>query len=220
MGRAARTAADANWLEAGVYGAGVVLASSMLDRRTSQFAQDHAANRWLKGGIRLGDAVPWLGLAGAGLAALDGSDPRRSRTGYAAVEAGGAALLAVTGLKYAVGRARPEQNTGNRDFKPFSSSLNPTSTVYDSFPSGHSIVAWAVATPFALEYNAPWLYGVAGLTNLARAGSNKHWVSDTVAGSLLGYGIGRIFWESSRAPGRNRPNVIVTPSGVKLSWDY
>jgi len=95
-----------------------------------------------------------------------------------------------------------------------------SSNSYDSFPSGHAIVAWAVATPFALEYNAPWLYGVAGLTTLARAGSNKHWVSDTVAGSLLGYGIGRIFWESSRAPGRNRPNVLVTPSGVRLSWDY
>ena len=219
---AARTAADANWLEAGVYGTGLVLTSSMLDRRASNFAQDHAADRWLKGGIRLGNAIPWLGLAGAGLAALDGSDPRRSRTGYAAVEAGGAALLAVTGLKYAVGRARPEQNTGNRDFKPFSSSLNPlsSSSSYDSFPSGHAIVAWAVTTPFALEYNAPWLYGVAGLTNLARFGSNKHWVSDTVAGSLLGYGIGRIFWESSRAPGRNRPNVIVSPSGVRLSWDY
>jgi membrane-associated phospholipid phosphatase len=218
---AARTAVDANWLEAGAYGAGIVLASSVLDSRTAQFAQDHAANRWLKGGIRLGNAVPWLGLGGAALAAFDGSDPRRSRTGYAAVEAGGAALLAVAGLKYAVGRARPDQNTGSHDFKPFSSSLNPlsTSNSYDSFPSGHTIVAWAVATPFALEYNAPWLYGVAGLTNLARAGSRQHWVSDTVAGSLLGYGIGRIFWESSRAPGRSRPNVMVTPSGVKLSWD-
>ncbi len=218
---AARTAADANWLEAGAYGAGLVLASSVLDRRAASFAQNHAGDSWLKGGTRLGNAIPWLGLAGAGLAALDGSDPRRSRTGYAAVEAGGAALLAVAGLKYAVGRARPEQNTGSRDFKPFSSALNPLSksTSYDSFPSGHTIVAWAVATPFALEYNAPWLYGVAGLTNLARAGGRQHWVSDTVAGSLLGYGIGRIFWESSRAPGKNRPNVMVSPSGIKLSWD-
>ena len=70
-----------------------------------------------------------------------------------------------------------------------------------------------------LEYDAPWLYGVAGLTNLARIGSRQHWVSDTVAGSLLGYGIGRIFWESSRAPGRGRPNVLLDPSGIKLSWD-
>ena len=145
----------------------------------------------------------------------DGSDPRRSRTGYAAVEAGGAAILAVTGLKYAVGRARPEQNVGSRDFKPFSGAGG-----YDAFPSGHTIVAWAVATPFALEYNAPWLYGVAGLTNLARFGNRQHWLSDTVAGSLLGYGIGRIFWESSSAPGRDRPNVLLDPSGIKLSWDF
>jgi len=213
---AARTAADSNWLEAGAYGAGLVLASSVLDRRASRFAQDHAESRWLKGEIRLGNAIPWLGLAGSALAALDGSDPRRSRTGYAGVEAGGAALLAVTGLKYAVGRARPEQNVGNHDFKSFSGAGG-----YDSFPSGHTIVAWAVATPFALEYDAPWLYGVAGLTNLARIGSRQHWVSDTVAGSLLGYGIGRMFWESSRAPaGRGRPNVLFDPSGIKLSYLY
>jgi len=54
---------------------------------------------------------------------------------------------------------------------------------------------------------------------LARIGSNKYRVSDTVAGSLLGYGIGRSFWESSRALGRNKPNVLISPSGVKLSWD-
>ena len=219
---AGRTAAGADWLNAGLYGGGLVLASTLVDSRASQFAQDHAANRWLKGGIRLGNAIPWLGLAGSALAAFDGSDPRRSRTGYAAAEAGGAAIVVATGLKYAVGRARPEQNVGSHEFKRFSSSLNPlsTSTGYDSFPSGHTIVAWAVATPFALEYDAPWLYGVAALTNLARIGNRQHWVSDTVAGSLLGYGIGRIFWESSRTPGGGRPNVLIDPKGVKLSWDF
>ena len=43
---------------------------------------------------------------------------------------------------------------------------------------------------------------------------------DVVGKQTLRGLIGRIFWESSRAPGRNRPNVIVSPSGVKLSWDY
>ena len=52
-----------------------------------------------------------------------------------------------------------------------------------------------------------------------KSSNYSNWLSDTVAGSLLGYGIGRIFWESSRTPGRNRPNVIVDPSGIKLSWD-
>lgn len=212
---AARTAKDTNWVQAGAIGAGLVLASSALDRRADQFAKNHEASRWSKAGVRVGDALPWLAFAGAALAAADSSDPRRSRTGYAATEAGATAVLAVTGLKYAVGRARPGNDVGNHSFKPFS-----TGSGYDGFPSGHTIVAWAVATPFALEYDAPWLYGAAALTNLARVGSRQHWLSDTVAGSLLGYGIGRIFWQSSRSAGKGEPRVMLDPSGIKASWEY
>jgi membrane-associated phospholipid phosphatase len=86
-------------------------------------------------------------------------------------------------------------------------------------PSRHTAVAWAVATPFAEEYKAPWLYGVAAITNLARIGKQEHWVSDTVAGSLLGYGIGKLFLESSRANSQ-LPQVMIDPSGVTMSWTY
>jgi membrane-associated phospholipid phosphatase len=145
---------------------------------------------------------------------MDGSDPARARTGYAAMEAGGTAFLAVTALKSVVGRARPFVEAGSHAFKPFSTTAN-----YDSMPSGHVIIAWAVATPFAEQYNAPWLYGVAAVTNLARVGGRQHWVSDTVAGSLLGYGIGRVFWEASRAPKKGAPQVMIHPKGVNVAWE-
>ena len=211
---AARLAADTNWLRAGVFGAGLVLASSALDRRGDQFARDHAGNRGLKNMNSIGNALPWLALAGSAAAALEGSDPARSRTGYAALEAGGTALLAATGLKYAFGRARPGNELGNHAFKPFSATAG-----FDSLPSGHTIVSWAVATPFAEEYDAPWLYGLAAVTNLARVGSRQHWVSDTVVGSVLGYAIGRVFWESSRAPKKGEPRVLIHPSGINLAWE-
>ena len=83
-----------------------------------------------------------------------------------------------------------------------------------------AIVSWAVVTPFAEEYNAPWLYGVAVISNLARVGSRRHWVSDTVAGSLLGYAIGRVFWESSRAPRPGEPRVHIHPAGINLAWEF
>ncbi len=212
---AARIAKDANWLRVGVVGAGLVLASSALDKSADRFALNHGDSRWLKAGTNVGNAIPWLALAGSAVAAFDGSDPARSRTGYAAMEAGGTALLVATGLKYAVGRARPAENVGDHSFKPFSAASG-----YDSFPSGHTIVAWAVVTPFAKEYSAPWLYGVAAVSNFARVGGRQHWFSDTVAGGLLGYGIGNIFWESSRAPGKNAPRVLLDRSGIKLSWEY
>ena len=203
-----------DWLGVAGVGVAAVAGSSVLDSRGLRFAKDHARSGWLKSLNRVGDAIPWLGFAGAGLFALDTSDPRRSRTGYAAVEAGATTLVVATGLKYAVGRARPNSGLGPRDFEPFSGGSKR-----DAFPSRHSAVAWAVATPFALEYRAPWLYGVAALTNLSRVGRQEHWFSDTVAGSAIGYGLGRLFWESSRA-NTALPQVFVDPSSVNFSWTF
>jgi len=186
----------------------------MLKQRTHEFARDHAGNRGMKALANAADALPWIGFAGAAIAALDGSDPVRQRTGFAALEAGATGFLAATGLKYGFGRARPDTGAGNRSFRPGSSD-----DAHHSLPSRHSTVAWALATPFALEYGAPWLYGVAALTNLGRVADRQHWFSDTVAGSLLGYGIGRIFWEAGRARGKNSPHVFLTPSGVNLAWE-
>jgi len=211
---AARFAADVNWLKAGLVGTSITLASAALDNRTHEFARDHAGNRGMKALANAADALPWIGFAGAAIAALDGSDPVRQRTGFAALEAGATGFLAATGLKYGFGRARPDTGAGNRSFRPGSSD-----DAHHSLPSRHSTVAWALATPFALEYGAPWLYGVAALTNLGRVADRQHWFSDTVAGSLLGYGIGRIFWEAGRARGKNSPHVFLTPSGVNLAWE-
>lgn len=211
---AAKEAKNVDWVSATGVGLLAVTGSSLLDSRGLQFAKDHANTTWLKGINRVGNALPWLGLAGAGVLALDGSDPRRARTGLSAAEAGVTAAVAATGLKYVFGRARPNSGLSKNDVDFFSSDPKR-----GSMPSRHTAVAWAVATPFAEEYKAPWLYGVAAITNLARIGKQEHWVSDTVAGSLLGYGIGRLLWESSRA-NSTLPQVMVDPSGVTMSWTY
>jgi len=213
--RAAQTASDANWWRFAGLGAGALIGGAFLDKRAFEFASDHSDSRALRGVRNVGNAVPWLGLGAAALAALDKTDPRRSRTGYAAVEAGGVAFLAATGLKYAFGRARPEAGLGRTDFQ-----FGSTDSSRGSFPSRHAALAWAVATPFAREYDAEWLYGVAALSNLGRIAGRSHWVSDTVAGSLLGYAIGRIFWESARKPQtQGVPRVLLSPTGVNLAWD-
>ena len=206
-----RTAMDSNWLQAAAIGTGLVVASSLLDKRGLKFAQDHADSRWLKGFNRIGNALPIVGGGLVALAALDGSDPRRARTGMAALESAGVAFLASTGIKYLTGRARPEAGLGSTNFKPFSSQ--------DAFPSRHAILAWAVATPFALEYDSNWRYGAAAIASIARVTRREHWVSDVVAGSLLGYGIGRLFWESSREQNKGWPRASMGLSGVNLSWE-
>lgn len=214
---AANYAVETDWLNAGMIGAGVVLASSMLDKGVDRFALKHAQSSWLRAGNHVGNAlIPLATFAGAAAAALDSSDPVLSRTGYSSLEAGASSLVLVTGMKYVVGRARPYTNLGNSNFSPMAGSAAKGT---DGFPSGHTIIVWSMVTPFAEEYHAPWLYGVAAITNLARVGSRNHWFSDTVASSFLGYGIGKIFWESSREQNSNYPKLGLDGQGATLTWN-
>jgi len=209
-------AGDVNWLSTAAIVGGMVLASSLLDNSADRYVQRHAQNPGLKALNRTGNTlVPLVVGAGAVAAALS-DDPLLSRTGYTAVESGGVALALSLGGKFVTGRARPLAGQGSASFHPLAGSSN---NLTDGFPSGHSMLVWAVTTPFAKAYDQPWLYGVAGLTSLARVGSRNHWVSDTVAGSLLGYGIGKIMWEASHKPSSYYPSVGVSGRELILTWD-
>ncbi|MDQ6634651.1 MAG: phosphatase PAP2 family protein [Gemmatimonadota bacterium] len=102
----------------------------------------------------------------------------------------------VTGiLKGLLGRSRPyvSLDTNPKDFKflkGFSSSTR------QSFPSGHTTTAFAVASSVTSEvqrmwpqytwYAAPVLYGGATLVGLSRMYHNVHWASDVVLGAGVG----------------------------------
>ncbi|MGH8686950.1 MAG: phosphatase PAP2 family protein, partial [Burkholderiales bacterium] len=120
-------------------------------------------------------------------------------------------------VKRAVGRARPDTEQGAGEFQPFSND-----DAYHSFPSRHAAVMWAAVTPYAKEYDMPWLYGVAAITNLGRAASREHWFSDTVAGSLLGYWLGTIAWEARREArlGRDSPRIGLGVDHISVAWDF
>jgi membrane-associated phospholipid phosphatase len=137
--------------------------------------------------------------------------------GVAALEGSAAALAVSTGLKYAVGRARPSSGQGASDFDP-----GNTSDEWHSFPSRRTSVMWAAVTPYAEEYGMRWLYGVAAITNAAAIGSREHWLSDTVAGAALGYASGYLAWQSRRASrlGKSSPRLAVGPGSVVVSWDW
>lgn len=211
---AARSAQERDWLGTGFVAGGIVLGSALLDNTVLRFSRDKASSPWMKAGVRVGDAVPFVALGGAALLALDGSDPVRSRTSFSAAEAGVTAIAATTGLKFLGGRARPGAGEGMRSFHPGSKEDH-----YQSFPSRHAAVAWAVATPYAQEYGTPWPYAAAAVTTLARAGSREHWLSDSVAGSLLGFGIGHLFWQSGRERHKDAPRMMLRPDGVTVGWD-
>ena len=66
-----------------------------------------------------------------------------------------------------------------------------------SFPSGHSMSAFALATIVASEYNeykmVPVIaYGIASLTAVSRVYFEKHWSSDILIGSAFGFAMAKL----------------------------
>jgi membrane-associated phospholipid phosphatase len=210
-GDAPAAASQPGVAETALLGAGAIAAAGLFDASLDRAVLRHQGSRIQDSLTNVGKYLPFAALGGAGLAALSETDKRASNTGIAALEAGFTGLVVNEGLKYAVGRARPIDDKGTTDFAPFGRSDG-------SFPSNHTTVMWATVTPFAKEYDAPWLYGVAALVNAGRITSREHWLSDTLASSLLGYAIGDFFWQERRSAGKG-PKVLVSPSGVALKWE-
>lgn len=60
-----------------------------------------------------------------------------------------------------------------------------------SFASGHAAISFAVASVLAKHTNNRWkkiaLYGLAGAVSFARFPAKKHFLSDILVGSTIGY---------------------------------
>lgn len=81
-------------------------------------------------------------------------------------------------------------------FKKDANGNKPDANSYTSFPSGHTTLAFAAATVYAMEYSdrkiVPILaYSAATVVGLSRITENKHWASDVLIGGILGHLIGR-----------------------------
>ena len=100
-------------------------------------------------------------------------------------------------LKIATGRRRPYAipNGGNYADTWFET-YHPIPNLNGTFPSGHTIMAFAVATVIAHRYRdhhwVPWVaYGAATLVGFSRLTQQAHFPSDVFAGAAFGYVISR-----------------------------
>jgi hypothetical protein len=116
---------------------------------------------------------------------------RARETGILSAEAIIDSGIVVTALKEITQRARPL--TGKDRSKFFVGG--------SSFPSGHSIEAWSVATVVAEEYHNQVAvqiasYALASAVSVARFTGLHHYLSDVLVGSAMGYGIGRYVYHA------------------------
>lgn len=139
-------------------------------------------------------------------------DERARETGILGAEALIDSAIVVTALKEITQRRRPLAAKGRGDFFKGGS----------SFPSGHAIEAWSLATVIANEYHDHRLvqvaaYGMAGAISLSRFTGRRHYLSDVLVGSAMGYGIGRFVYRAHHRP-TGAPGDEEESSARRRSW--
>lgn len=197
------------WAQGSLLAGGAIAASALLDKPADRFMRPRQDSRIVNAWGNIGKATPVL-LAGAAGAAVAFGDSRMQNMGIISLQsiAGAAGVSMVT--KRVVGRARPDEELGT-----FSRSAKRSDA---SFPSNHAAVAFAAVTPFAQEYDAPWLYGLAAVGSMGRVADRKHWVSDVVAGGVVGYAIGSWLWQAQRDDSKSSFAIAPGPKQISLSW--
>mgnify|MGYP005851228973 CR=1 FL=1 len=118
-------------------------------------------------------------------------DVTRMTKGCVALESVVVSQIVTLGLKAVSGRHRPDGENGSGTYSPFS-----FDTDKDSFPSGHTAGAFALASALVDESSSAGsrygYYALAGLIGASRIYRGDHWASDVVAGALIGELAGRM----------------------------
>jgi membrane-associated phospholipid phosphatase len=159
-------------------------------------ATDRQASRALPGNhFDISRNISTAGLYGTSAAAgvlwlsgLATHNEHAREAGTLSAEALANTVPVYAGLQLITGRERPIEGSGNGRFWR-NNALN------SSFPSGHALFTWSMASVIAHEYPRPWVkwlvYGTATAVSVTRFTGREHFPSDMVVGSALGYLIGR-----------------------------
>jgi membrane-associated phospholipid phosphatase len=214
------------WYEAAaaVGGAGALM---LLDQPVQRYAQRHRSNTSndIAAVFRQEGEAPYyagisLGVLGLGVV-----------TGKAGVRRAGTRLVAAVALsagemevmKRLVGRSRPNEDVGAFSFHPFTSLKDSAGVeTRGAMPSGHVTAAFAIATSLSDDIKGPLadvlLYTAAVGTAFSRINDNRHWLSDTAMGAVLGVFTAKVVNGHWRVFGLRPPGFLVTPAGASLSW--
>jgi len=183
----------------------LITGAVLTDRRTSHVLENSP------GQVSWGDHVSNIGaaytvlpvFAGFYAAGVFANNEKARETGILSGEAILDSLIVVEGLKLAAGRNRPNAPSKPGDF--FQGGA--------SFPSGHSGETWALASVIAHEYAnrkwVPWVaYGLATTVAAARITAQKHYTSDVIAGSAIGFFVGRFVVNTHEAHAKHHHGTV------------
>lgn len=136
-------------------------------------------------------------LAGLWVYGIKTDNLHAKETGELELEALTNTFLIYAPMQFIAGRQRPGEGNGNGDFWRHHG-LNT------SFPGGHAMFTWSMATVVAHEYPKPWVkalaYGAALTVTASRFLARDHWSSDMFVGSALGFAIGTNIFHSHCNP--------------------
>ena len=124
-------------------------------------------------------------------------DCRLKNLSLAALQSFVYAEVASAGLKILTCRIRPSEANSQQPTTNSQTWLGPFKSFEStSFPSGHAMRSFALATTVAGFYpDKKWIgivsYSLATMTSVGRVISKEHWTSDVIVGAALGYFIGR-----------------------------
>ena len=164
-------------------GTGALLAT---DRRIERHLPDGHFQLY-QNSSNIGLGAMAASAAGIWVYGIKTGNPRAKETGELALETAADTFLIYAPMQLIAGRQRPGEGNGKGDFLQHHA-LNT------SFPGGHSMFTWGLASVIAHEYPKPWVqalaYGAAVTVTASRLLARDHWSSDILAGSALGFGIG------------------------------
>ncbi len=215
------------WYEATAV-VGTVALLSVIDEPTQDWIQGNRSDKTddAAGAFRKeGEPIWWGGISvGLTAAGLIIGDADVARAGGRAMTAVAASAVVSTGIKYLLGRSRPAEGVGAFEFHPFSSLEDSSGAQLRlSMPSGHTTAAFAVATSLADDIRSPvadiLLYTLATGTAWSRMNDDRHWLTDTAFGAILGITTAKVVNGRWRIFNLQPPAFLVGEEGeIALSW--
>jgi membrane-associated phospholipid phosphatase len=143
------------------------------------------------------------------------------RTGTMFIESAIFSAVITQSLKMLIGRERPGFTTNHLHFIGPNLSLDQ----FQSLPSGHATHAFAISTVAAGVTDNTYLkilfYSPAVLTAFSRIYRNRHWFSDVMLGSFIGYYTGKkVLSLNGYSSKENRIDVSLSHNSIGIIFKF